>query len=72
NQHGFYVVPTPTKGLVLHCDYAVSDSLEAHIILWAMGQWNALMKGIGWTGPELPRRVAVKGRNCYKLLRGAA
>lgn len=72
NQHGFYVVPAPAKGMVFHCDFAVSESLEAHIILWAMGQWDALLKAIGWAGVELPRRVVVKSRNCYKLPREAA
>lgn len=70
NRNGLYVEPVPGKGLILHCDYTVSESLEAHIILWTLGQWDALLPALWRTGPEIPRRVQVKSRNRYRLPRG--
>lgn len=69
NRNGLYVEPVPGKGLILHCDYTVSESLEAHIIFWTLGQWDALFPALWRTGPELPRRVQVKSRNRYRLPR---
>lgn len=70
NSNGFFVEPIPGKGLVLTADFRVSVSLEAHVILWALIRWDALLDALWWKGPELPRRVFVRGRNLYQLPKG--
>ena len=67
NAHAIGVFPVAGKGLNLIADFAVSNELRGHIILWALGEWAALMTALGWTGPELPKRIRVTSLNLYQL-----
>lgn len=67
NSLGFHVEPIPDKGLVLHCDFSISEPLKAHTLLWVMPRFDALLNALDLQGAGIPRRVKIHSRSRYTM-----